>query len=815
MSVSTYSLLKKALSKKTSKKPETRNKNWVEFQKQAKLKDKGILKQVKKAVENGVSEKRAHDLITVIYSSKKRNLIPDFDVPRNVSLKSSKTSSKSSRFEKVEKRKHDEKVIPRKKYVEDEYQHFPIFSNSKVVAWIGDDVMKFVLAGDYQEVEKRLSAQDAFRTQDGKIRDPALKSSEFAAFVRNSLIEATKTIYVYQSCMYKNAEVNDLCKKLVGYGNLLQQGKSIDFVEVGDIFKRLNTLFADSNGKMSEPLVIDESCFQAFVNKSANIAIDERVHEEDIRQLEEAEQNSDELSKVAKRKAEEEYNEYNKAKRESDIEPQPDSYEQDMKKKKDGEILQAQHAKSYMDRKTEFENFTRIKNLTRNAIEESRRNWQKNVFTLPFLKSLIAFNQDQERIFQSILIRLQESGLQTEQAIAQASAVMPEVLSYLKTVVTEESNALPPQEDDNAKINHYKSMAQEKREEAATYENNAADKHEEAADIRVMINNNTHGRVTGESSVSNAALRQKLKETEDSEKQNLKAANESNQQANEFEAQANHIESNRANVQQRNETVRHIEEQASAFKEQCQIHKKLKEENVQKGNSFVETINSTSGHMERIYFTAQANINNQAKEEPIKDIKESDYSKIANDEQKYDGTLDDQIQIIRHAIQRYMDRRDHLPAGHNDIPWINNMLSSLEDIVAHYESLRVNQTANSLRQQGYSVDVKTEQALKDVFRDLDMRQDPRYGAQAQQRVPTTADVKIEPSIEKTLINLQVPQYQQRNDLLNIPLSVSSSFKKKPVTPKKYKTQGGFTVGSRPDPFINRAYWKNVYQRLNK
>ena len=120
-----------------------------------------------------------------------------------------------------------------------------------------------------------------------------------------------------------------------------------------------------------------------------------------------------------------------------------------------------------------------------------------------------------------------------------------------------------------------------------------------------------------------------------------------------------------------------------------------------------------------------------------------------------------------------------------------------------------------MRRQGYSVDSKTQEAFKDVFRDREMRQDPRYGAQAQQRVPTTADVKIEPSIEKTLINLQVPQYQQKSDLLNIPLSGRPSFVKKPVTPKKYRAQGGFVVGSRPDPFINRAYWKNVYQRLNK
>ena len=479
------------------------------------------------------------------------------------------------------------------------------------------------------------------------------------------------------------------------------------------------------------------------------------------------------------------------------------------------ELEKIAYAKSFMDRKTDYENFVRFKNLNRNAIEESQKNWQNKVFTLPFLKSLIAFGGDNNKIFQSILVRVREQGLETKEAIKQALATMPQVLSYLKTVAAEDANALPPKEDDNVKVTHLRSMAQAKREEATTYENNAADKHEEANDIRVMINNNTHGRVTGESSVSNAALRQKLNETEDSEKQYSQAATKSKQQAKEFDAQADHIEATRANVQQKAESVKHTEEQASAFKEQCQIHDKLKEENILKGNSFVETWNLTKNQMERIEEIGEANIRNQAKKEPIQDIKESDYSKITNDEKHYDGTLDDQIQIIRHAIQRYMDRRDHLPVGHNDIPWINNMLSSLEDIVAHYESLRANQTANSLRQQGYSVDVKTEQALKDVFRDQDMRQDPRYGAQAQQRVPTTADVKIEPSIEKTLINLQVPQYQQRNDLLNIPLSINSSFNKKPVTPKKYRTQGGFTVGSRPDPFINRAYWKNVYQRLNK
>ncbi len=808
----TFTLLKKAFS---AKKLDTRKKYWSKVQNRIHLKPGAVLSRAVNAVKKG-DEKHAVGIITAIIGAKNRKFDAELDAPRNISLKSSKSSSsKSSRFEKAEKRKRDEEVIPRKKYVIDEYQKFPIFSKSKVVAWIGDDVMKFVLAGDYQEVEKRLSSQDAFRAQDGKIRDEALKSTEFASFVRNSLIETTKAIYKYRNCMYKNTEVNDLCNTIIRYGDLLQQGKTIDYVEVGDAVKRLTTLFAERNGKLGEPLAVDDSSLKAFVTKAANIVTDARIHEEEINFLKEAMKNCGELKVAAKRKAGEALEEYNKAKRERNLEPQADSYEQDMKRKKEGEILQAQFAKHFIDNKTEAENYERAENLNSFAIEESHKNWQKNVFNETFLKSLIGFGQDTKKIFQSILINLRERGLQQEDSINKAQAVLPQVITYLKTVVTEDMNSLPPKEDDDAKVTHYRSMAKAKREEAAASDDIEDDKNEEINDLKFMINQNAHGRATGESSVSNAALRQKVKEAEIVKEQAHKAKEEANRQAKEFETQADHIEATRANIQQKAETIKHTEEQASAFQDQRRINIELSKENINEGNSFVETINLTTGQVEHIEEIGEANIHNQAKEEPIQDINEEIYSKIMNDVEHYDGLLDDQIQIIRHEILRYTDQRDHLPVGHRDIPRINNLLNSLEDLVAHYEAMRAEQTANSLKRQGYSVDSKTQEAFKDVFRDREMRQDPRYGAQAQQRVPTTADVKIEPSIEKTLMNLQVPQYQQKSDLLNIPLSGRPAFAKKPATPKKYRAQGGFVVGSRPDPFINRAYWKNVYQRLNK
>ena len=813
MSASTYSVLQRAFTNKT---PSSRNDNWVKFQKEAKLKDKGILKQVKKAVENGVSEKRAHDLITVIYSSKKRKMVPDFDAPsKNFSLKSSKTSSKSNRFERAEKRKSDEKVLPRKKYIEDEYQHFPIFSQSKVVAWIGDDVMKFVLAGDYKEVENRLSSKDAFRTQDGKIRDEALKSTEFASFVRNSMINTTKAIYKLQTGLYKNAEIIDLCKKISGYANLLQQGKAVDFFEVGDVIKRLNSIYSEINNRYSEAPALDSSSHQGFANMTANIITDRRIHEEDINQLEEAVKNCEELEIDAEEEAEEEAQLFKKARIDSNLTPQAGTFDQDMKKKKEGEILQAQHAKSYRERKTKAENFKRFKNLNKYAIHESRKNWANNTFNETFIKSIIQYCDDSEKIYQIVLHNFREQGLSREDSVNQALAVMPELLSYLQKVSAEEKHNLTPKEDYDVKVNYLEKAAKEKYEEAAQYEATAADSKENIEVLSSIRDQNARNRVDGVSDESGAAVRQKIQEQQNMAKNATQAAAQAKREGDEFSAQAAQEKAERANVERKAESVKQTVEQASALGDQRRIYTGLSEENINETTSFVDSFNNTTKEVKRFNLLGESIVRNQAKEEPIKDIKESDYSKIVNDEQHYDGTLNDQIQIIRHAIQRYIDRRDHLPVGHNEIPWINNMLSSLEDIVAHYESLRASQTANSLRQQGYSVDVKTEQALKDVFRDQDMRQDPRYGAQAQQRVLTTADVKIEPSIEKTLINLQVPQYQQRNDLLNIPLSVRSSFDKKPVTPKKYKIQGGFTVGSRPDPFINRAYWKNVYQRLNK
>lgn len=814
MPVSTYSLLDKALSRETSKKLKTRKKNWVAVQKRLHLKDKGILEQVRKAVESGVSKKRAHDLITVIYSSKKRDLVPDFDAPRNVSLKSSKTSSKSSRFEKAEKRKRDEEVIPRKKYIEDEYQHFPIFSKSKVVAWIGDDVMKFVLAGDYQEVEKRLSTQDAFRTQDGKIRDEALKSTEFASFVRNSLIETTKAIYKYQSSIYKSAEINDLCKKITGYANLLQQGKSIDFLEVGDAVKRLNTLYVERNGKLSEPLSIDDSSLKAFVTKSANIVTDARIHQEDLHFLEEAAQNSEELRVKSEQEAKEALDGYNKAKRQREVEPQADSYEQDMKRKKEGEILQAQYANSFMEKKTKTQNFERTRNLNWNAIEESEKNWQEYVFNETFLKSLVAFSNDLQRIFQSVLAKVRQHSRQQENAVNQAEAAMPQVLDWLSKNATEATNALPPKEDHDAEVARLRRLAQEQAEIGVSNGEIEDDKGEEINDLDFMLKQNAHGRATGESSESGAALRQKRKEAEIKKENAHNARVAAERLSAEYTAQADQKEAEYTNVQQNAESVRQTREQASAFRDQSRINTTLNEENIKEGNSYVETFNLIKKQVENIEIIGQANIHNQAKEKPIQDIDEDDFSEIRNDE-PYAKRIDDQLSQLRDSKQRFIAMRDSLQAGDPEIFNLNDIIRSIESSIVGLEARKIEETSKSLKRQGYSVDSKTEKAFKDVFRDQDIRQDPRYGAQAQQRVPTTADVKIEPSIEKTLINLQVPQYQQKSDLLNIPLSGRPAFAKKPATPKKYRAQGGFVVGSRPDPFINRAYWKNVYQRLNK
>lgn len=830
MSASTYSLLKKALSSKTSK---TRNDNWVKFQKEAHLKDKGILKQVKKAVENGVSEKRAHDLITVIYSSKKRNMIPDFDAPRNVSLKSSGSIKSSNRFTKSQKRSRpknvydlEESVIPTKsRTLGDPFEDdFRVVSGGKTAFTLNPEVMQYIFNGDVEGLSQRLSSIEVSQMFNSRIQTSSLDDNSLL-YVRDFLVNSAKLV---KNTILSNSYPPELIKdiqKIHTYKEDYEKGLRPDTTEVSTCFARIIGALQTYNTNLRSAEPVDTAfILSQFENISAEAVTQERQAREELEKQNEASQIFKEEVLKAETDSVEAKQKFDNLKQTYDRQSSVESYIHDELNKSNIQTEMNKAAEDHKTAEAKAQTFTRMHNLSQASAKfvetklnngefggQKRHVVEKVIdLVLNTIEKRLKKNEGAKKVRKESFKTLLESLPVVQEALLCNAKNLGESLSNKVT--------------EDAELASKQARLRENQEAQVQSKNNIADAQENVEAYSNAIKQTAFERIHGNGGAKTTEYRMKRSQNEETIKKEKENLSKLVKEEAEIKADITATKAKRESYEKEADAANKFQENANLANDLMKNGSNMADDIDEKTYVEMETVNLGKNHINNMNKQADATSKMEYNSE-IKNYYEvhfdSENLRRWGEKNQVDSkiqTLQEQLVILNNQAaearkQKFKDLGydadadpktlkpdDRLAVQQFLLPYQNWYHQITYDLNNAIESS--NKLAKLLNIDSSNNGVAVDESWK-LPPNWFFEQSPRV-------IIPNSTATVGP--EQTLKLIQAKTTPWSGYTIGAQkISKKEIFGKKPSGVKS----GVYLVGKRPDPFLNLSFWKNLYNKTKK
>lgn len=829
MSASTYSLLQRAFTNQT---PTSRNDNWVKFQKEAQLKDKGILKQVKKAVENGVSEKRAHDLITVIYSSKKRNMIPDFDAPR-ISLKSSGSIKSSNRFTKSQKRSRpktndivtESDIRVKSRTLGDPFEDdFRVVSGGKTAFTLNPEVMQYIFNGNVEGLSQRLSSIEVSQMFNSRIQTSPLEENSLL-HVRDFLINSAKLI---KNTILINSYPPELIKdvqKIHAYRVDYEKGLRPDTTEVSACFARVIGALQtyNTNLRAAESAEVAPILSQ-FENISAESWTQERLAKEELEKQREASKVfKGELSKAETDSAESEQL-FRNLQQTYERNPSVDSYIHDEQNKPNIQNEMNKAAEDHKTAQAKVYNFTRLHNLSEASIDKVQTKLNNGEYGKKQRDFVEGIMDDTEDLVEKRLKKDLEAKEVRQKCFQTLSEDIPIINEALSRNAKNMGESLPNKNTEDAELAAKRTRLRENQEAQVQAENNIADAQENTEAYSAAIKNAAQDRIHGNKDAKTNEYRAKQKQEEKTIKVEKENLSKLKKEEVELKADITSTEMKRESYQKEADTANKFQENANLVNDLMKNGNNMANHIEQVTGVEVQTMNLGKNHIKNMNKQADATSRMEFNSE-IKNYYEVHFDaenlKRWGEKNKVDSeikTLEEQLIILNtQAIEArkklfrdlgYDEDADpktlkpiHLQQAQKYLMPYQNMYQQLT-----YQLDNAKQNSDQLSKL-LNIDSSNNGVAVDEWWKLP----PNWFFEQPPKViipNSTATVGPEQALK--LIQAKTSPWSGYT-IGAQKISKKEIFGKKPSGVKS----GVYLVGKRPDPFLNLSFWKNLYNKTKK